>query len=103
VARENDILQGINSRFRPHGKVPDPCMYRPDPRVRSKTSTGTNRAHGMGPGPLCLGSGPLTAGSRDSGTKNTQALIKARRGPEPTRVWAIPHTPLLPARAETRC
>jgi hypothetical protein len=27
-----------------------------------------------------VGSGPLTAGFRDSGTKNTQALIKARRG-----------------------
>jgi hypothetical protein len=27
-----------------------------------------------------VGSGPLTAGSQDSGTKNNQALIKARRG-----------------------
>jgi hypothetical protein len=26
-----------------------------------------------------MGSGPLTAGSRDSGTENAQALIKARR------------------------
>jgi hypothetical protein len=34
----------------------------------------------MGSGPLCVGSGPLTAGSRDSGTENTQSLIKARRG-----------------------
>lgn len=34
----------------------------------------------MGSGPLYVGSGPLTAGSRDSGTENTQALIKARRG-----------------------
>jgi hypothetical protein len=34
----------------------------------------------MGSGPLCVGSGSLTAGSRDSGAKNTQALIKARRG-----------------------
>jgi hypothetical protein len=34
----------------------------------------------MGSGPLCVGSGPLTAGSRDPGTKNTQALIKARLG-----------------------
>jgi hypothetical protein len=33
----------------------------------------------MGPGPLCVGSGPLTTGSQDSETKNTQALIKARR------------------------
>jgi hypothetical protein len=34
----------------------------------------------MGSGPLCVGFGPLTAGSRDSGTESTQALIKARRG-----------------------
>jgi hypothetical protein len=34
----------------------------------------------MGSGPLCVGSGPLTAGSQVFGTKNTQALIKARRG-----------------------
>jgi hypothetical protein len=63
----------------PHGNVPDPCIYRPDLRVRSRTSTGANRTPGTGPGPLCVGSGPLTVGSRDSGTKNTQALIKTRR------------------------
>jgi hypothetical protein len=34
----------------------------------------------MGSRPLYVGSGPLTAGSRDFGTENTQALIKARRG-----------------------
>jgi hypothetical protein len=34
----------------------------------------------MGSGPLCVGSGMLTAESRDSRTENTQALIKARRG-----------------------
>jgi hypothetical protein len=64
----------------PHGKVSDPCIYGPDLRARSRTSTGTNRTPGTGPGPLYVGSGPLTAGSRDSKTKNTQALIKARRG-----------------------
>jgi hypothetical protein len=37
----------------------------------------------MGSGPLCVGSGPLTAGSWDSGTENTQALIKAKWG-----VWS---------------
>jgi hypothetical protein len=41
---------------------------------------GTNRTPRTGPGPLCVGSGPLTAGSRDSGTQNTQALVKAKRG-----------------------
>jgi hypothetical protein len=41
---------------------------------------GTNRTPGMGPGPLCVGSRPLTAGSPDSGTKSTRTLIKTRRG-----------------------
>jgi hypothetical protein len=41
---------------------------------------GASRTFRMGSEPLCVGSGPLSAGSRDSGTKNTQALIKARRG-----------------------
>jgi hypothetical protein len=62
----------------PHGKVPDPCIYRPDLRVRSRTSTGANRTPGMGSGPLYVGSGTLTVGSQDSRTKNTQALIKAQ-------------------------
>jgi hypothetical protein len=79
VARGYDILQGINSESGPHGKVPDPCICRPDLRVRSRTSMGANRTPRMGSGPLCVGSGPLKAGSRDSGTKNTQTLIKARR------------------------
>jgi hypothetical protein len=64
----------------PHGKVLDPYIYEPDLRVRSRTSTGMNRTPGMSPGPLCVGSGPLTIGSRDSGTKSTQTLIKARWG-----------------------
>jgi hypothetical protein len=64
----------------PHGKMPDPCIYGPDLRAGSRTSAGTDRTPGMGPGPLCVGSGQLSAGPRDSGTKNTQALIKATRG-----------------------
>jgi hypothetical protein len=80
VAREDNTLQGVNSGSGPHGKVSGPCIYGPDLRAGSRTSTGTNQTPGMGPGPLCVGFGPLTAGSRDSGTKNTQALIKARRG-----------------------
>jgi hypothetical protein len=55
----------------PHGKVPDPYIYRPDLRVRSRTSTGANWTPRMGSGPLCVGFGPLTVWSRDSGTKNT--------------------------------
>jgi hypothetical protein len=64
----------------PHGKMPDPCIYRLDLRVRPRASTGVNQTPRTGPGPLGVGSGPLTAWSRNSGTKNTQALIKARRG-----------------------
>src|SRR5688572_32195476 len=64
----------------PHGKVSNPCIYRPGLRVRSRTPAGAKRTPRMGSGPLRVGSGPLTAGSRDSGTENTQALIKARRG-----------------------
>jgi hypothetical protein len=48
----------------PHGKVPDPCIYRPDLRVRSRTSIGANRTPRMGSGPLCVGPEPLTAGSQ---------------------------------------
>jgi hypothetical protein len=53
-------------RTGPPGKVQDPRRRKPDPWDGSRT-------------PL-RGSGPLTARSRDSGTKNIQALIKARRG-----------------------
>jgi hypothetical protein len=80
VAREDDLLQGIKVGPDPHGKVLHPCIYRPDLRVRSRTSTGANWTPSMGFEPLCVGSGPLTTGSRDSGTKNTQTLIKVRRG-----------------------
>jgi hypothetical protein len=79
VAREDDILHGINSESGP-GKVSDPCIYRPGLRVRSRTSTGTNRTPRMGSGPLCVGSEPLTAGSRGSGIENTHALIKGQTG-----------------------
>jgi hypothetical protein len=57
-------------------------ICRPDLRERFGTPTGANRTPRMCSGPLCVGSGPLTAGSRDSRTKNTQALTKARRGSE---------------------
>jgi hypothetical protein len=77
VAREDDILQGINSESGPHGKVPDPCIYRPGLWVRSRAATGAKRTPRMGFGPLCVGSRPLTIGSRDSGTENTE---KSPRG-----------------------
>jgi hypothetical protein len=83
--------------------VPSPYIYGPDLRVRSSTSTGTNRTPWMGPRPLCVGSGPLTAGSWDSGTKSTRTLIKTRRGSGADTCPDMSCTLLLPAQAETRC
>jgi hypothetical protein len=71
VAEEDDTLQGIGRSPDLHGKVSDPCTNGPDPRERSGTSTGVDQTPGMGPGPLNVGYGPLTARTRDSGTKNT--------------------------------
>jgi hypothetical protein len=39
----------------PHGKVPDPCIYRLGLRVRSRTPTGADRTPRMGSRPLCVG------------------------------------------------
>jgi hypothetical protein len=89
----------------PHGKVSDPCISGPDLWAGSRTSAGTDRTPGSGPGPLCVGSGPPSVGSRDSRTKNTQALIKARRGsgadtcPDHTMYTSAPRSggdPMLP-------
>jgi hypothetical protein len=64
----------------PHGKVPDPYMYGPDLGAGSRTSADTGRTPRTGPGPLYVGSGPLSVGYRDSGIKSTWTLVKARRG-----------------------
>jgi hypothetical protein len=64
----------------PYGKVSDPSISGPDLRAGSRISAGTDRTPGTGPGPLCVGFGPPSAGSWDFGAENTQALIKARRG-----------------------
>jgi hypothetical protein len=64
----------------PYGKVPEPCTCRPDHRERTRTPTGTTWTPRTGPRPLCVGSGSPTAGSRDSGTENTQALLKVWQG-----------------------
>ena len=80
MAGEDIILQGINGgsgppresvgplhiRTGPLGMVQDLRGYRPDPRDGSRIS-------------LC-GVRATLSRSRDSGTKNTQALIKARQG-----------------------
>jgi hypothetical protein len=80
IAREDDILQDVNSGSRPHEKVPNPYTYRPDPGERTTTPTGATWTPGTGSGPLCVGSGPPTAGSQGSGTENSQALLKVRWG-----------------------
>jgi hypothetical protein len=55
----------------PHGKVSDPCIYEPDLQAGSRTSMGSDGTPETGLRPPCMGSEPLSAGSRDSGTKNT--------------------------------
>jgi hypothetical protein len=63
----------------PWGSV-GPLHIRTRPPGRVQDLHGRSRTPGTGPGPLRVGSGPLTARSQDSGTKNTQALIKVMRG-----------------------
>jgi hypothetical protein len=64
---------------------------------------GAYRTPRMGSGPLCVGSGPLTAGSRDSGTENTQALIKDRRGSGADTCPDLIVYASTPTQAETQC
>jgi hypothetical protein len=64
----------------PHGKVSDPCTCRSDLRARSRTPAGATRTPEIGPRPLCVGSGLPTAESRDSGTENTQTLLRQGSG-----------------------
>jgi hypothetical protein len=76
----------------PHGKVPDPCIYGPDLRARSRTSTGANRTPGTGPRPLCVG--VRTTHSRVPGfwdkeypdLNQCQAGVQSRDGSGPCRV-----------------
>jgi hypothetical protein len=79
----------------PPGKVQDPHERVPDPRDRSQTP------------PPRVGFGLPTAGSRDSGAENTQALLRQGSGvdtcPDPAWCGPIRITLLLPAQAETRC
>jgi hypothetical protein len=91
----------------PHGKVQDPCKYRLGLRVRYMTSTGANRTPGTGPGPPLCGVRATYRRVLDSGTKNTWALIKARRGsgadtcPDHTVYASAPRSggdPMLPER-----
>jgi hypothetical protein len=70
----------------------DPYTCRSDLRVRSRTPTGTTRTPRTGPGPLCVGSELPTAGSRDSGTENTRALLRQGSGTDTCQdpVWCGP-------------
>jgi hypothetical protein len=75
----------------PHGKVPDPCIYGPDLRVRSRTPTGADRTPKTGPGPLCVGFGPLSrvSGFWDKeypGLNQGQAGVRSRHVSEPYRM-----------------
>jgi hypothetical protein len=105
MAGEDGILQDVNSGSEPHGKVSDPYTCRPDFRARSRTPTGASQTPGTGPGPLRVGSRPPIAESRDSGTENTQALLRQESGADtcPSPAWCGPVriTLLLPAQAET--
>jgi hypothetical protein len=105
MARRDDILQGgdsgsgpprensgpLDAQPGPPGKVQNLHRYKPDPWDGSRTPQ--------------KGSGLLTVGSRDSKAKNTQTLIKARRGsdadtcPDHTVSAPTPHSgedPMLP-------
>jgi hypothetical protein len=104
VAREDDILQGINSEFRPPwestgplyiqtgppGKVQDLHEHKPDPWDEFRT-------------PLC---GVRATHSRVPGFWDREYLGLNQGqagGPEPTCVRTLLYTLLLPAQAKPRC
>jgi hypothetical protein len=60
VARENNILQGINSEFGPHGKVLDPWIYSPDLQAGPGPPRCTDRTPHMGSGLPTVGSQDIT-------------------------------------------
>jgi hypothetical protein len=76
-------------------------------RARSRTPASATQTSGSGLGPLYVGSGLPTAGFRDSGAENTQALLRQGSGADmcPGPAWCGPVriTLMLPAQAETRC
>jgi hypothetical protein len=61
----------------------------------------------MGPGPFRVGSGQITAGSRDSGAGNTRTLPWEGSGDDmcPGLAWCEPvhTTSLFPGKAEAWC
>jgi hypothetical protein len=103
VAKKDDILQGGDSGSGPPRENAGPMDAQPGLPGGVQNLHKYNQTPGTGLGPLRRGSGPLLVGSRDTKEKNTQALIKARRGPVLTRVRTMPRALPLPAQAETRC
>jgi hypothetical protein len=126
------VSSRMANNTRPHHADGSRAAAWPKKMIHSKVSAGvrnpigkcqtpayTDQSFGQGPGPPRVltgppgrvldlsvwGSGLPSAGSRDSGTKNTHALIKARRGSEAntcpghTAYASAPHSggaPMLP-------
>jgi hypothetical protein len=85
-----------------HGKVSDPYVYGPDPRLRSRIATSM-------PGPLDEpldppGQGPSHSqqGPRVLAQRVPRPWSRSGRGPELTRVRTIPRTLPFLTQAETR-
>jgi hypothetical protein len=75
VAKKDDIPQDINS-----GSGPPWESARPLGKVQNLHERGRTPGTSPRTPTLWAGSGPLTARSQDSQAKDTQALIKVRRG-----------------------
>jgi hypothetical protein len=97
------ITWEVPSHRTPIGKCRTPVQTGPLGKVPNLH--GRARTPGTGLEPPCVGSRLLIARSRDSGTKNTQALIKVRRGsgadtcPDHTAYASAPRSggdPMLP-------
>jgi hypothetical protein len=92
VAREDNILQSINNGSGPPLESIGPLYIRTGPPGKVLDPHGHERTPGMGPGPPCVGSGPLSAGSRDSGGKEYpdfnqgQAGVRSRHVSGPYRI-----------------
>jgi hypothetical protein len=88
----------------PMGSI-GPLYVWTEPPGKVQNLHGRARTPGTGLGPPCVGSGPLTTGSRGTGTKSVRTLVKARRGsgantcPDHTAYASAPRSdgdPMLP-------
>jgi hypothetical protein len=105
AARRDDILQGGDSGSKPPRENAGPLDEQPIPPSEVQDLHRYKLDSWDGSQTLQEGSGLLTVGSRDSKTKNTQALIKAERGsgadtcPNHTMYTSAPRSgedPMLP-------